>query len=245
MAIMKQASSSSLCSTANQFGVAACMVGLANHGVCQLLKEIASNKIIHLVNPQHVIDGFNDKGFLNCMTALAFQCCALWGGEGFYKQKGYASVILQAMVDHWGWFMNIYTGWVSSSHNACMFRNSPLPGLVEEGRYASGMEETVIHGVAVPPIILVDAAYSLKPWLMKLYEGNITNLQKVVFNYRLGSCRMAVECMFGRLKGRWRVLMCRLEMESENITAFVVAAYRLHNICESCGEVFKESWEEA
>ena len=68
---------------------------------------------------------------------------------------------------------------------------------MEKGHYAPSMEETVIHGIAVPPVILVDAGYPLKAWLMKPYGGSIIDLQKLVFNYCLSSCRMAVGCAFG------------------------------------------------
>ncbi|KYO38177.1 hypothetical protein Y1Q_0007287 [Alligator mississippiensis] len=85
--------------------------------------------------------------------------------------------------------------------DAHVFRNSPLPDLAEDGHYARTVEETVIHGVAVPLVILADAAYPIKPWLMKPYGGNITDPQKLVFNYHMSSFRMAVECVFGQLKG--------------------------------------------
>ncbi|KYO26497.1 hypothetical protein Y1Q_0002131 [Alligator mississippiensis] len=114
MAIMKLASPSSLRYIEDQFDVAACMVGLATHEVCQLFKEIAANKIIHLVNPQQVIDAFNEKGFPNCVEALEGThipvLCSEGGGRTYTNRKGYAFMILQAMVDHQGWFMNMYIG---------------------------------------------------------------------------------------------------------------------------------------
>ncbi|KYO22797.1 hypothetical protein Y1Q_0003279 [Alligator mississippiensis] len=110
MAIMKLASPSSLRYIMNQFGVAACTVRLATHEVCQLLKEIAANKIIHLVNPQQAIDGFNEKRFPSCVKTLDSTHIPVLCPEGaFTNRKRYASLILQAMVDHQGWFMNIYT----------------------------------------------------------------------------------------------------------------------------------------
>ena len=38
--------------------------------------------------------------------------------------------------------------------------------------------------------------------------------------------------------------MCWLEIEPENIMAFVVAACMLHNMCDTCREVSRESWAE-
>ncbi|KYO22530.1 hypothetical protein Y1Q_0003080 [Alligator mississippiensis] len=199
MVIMKLASPSSLHYIASQFGMATCMVRLATHEVCQLLKEITSNKIICLANLLQVIDGFNEKGFLNCVGALDSihipVLCPVGKWRAFRNCKGYASVILQAMVGHQGWFMNIYEGRLMQ--DAYMFRNSPLPGLVEKGHYAPSLEKTVIHGVAIPLVVVVDAAYPLKPWLMNPYGGNVTDPQKLVFNYSLTSCRMAMARAFG------------------------------------------------
>ncbi|XP_019411082.1 PREDICTED: putative nuclease HARBI1 [Crocodylus porosus] len=245
VAIMKLASPSSLQNFANQFGMSACTAGWATQEVSHLLKEITLNKIIHLANPQQVIDGFNTKGVPNCVGALDSTHIPVpypvGRGRAFTNRKGYASMTLQAVVDPRGWFINTYTGWVSSMHNVHMFRNSPLPCLMEKGHYAPNVEETVIHNVTIPLVILADAAYPLKPWLMKPYEGNVTNLQKPVFNTGLNSFRMGVECAFGQMKGRWRMLTRCLKMEQENIIAFVVAGCMLYNICESYGEVCMES----
>ncbi|KYO44563.1 hypothetical protein Y1Q_0005922 [Alligator mississippiensis] len=205
VAIMKLASSSSLRYVMNQFGMAACMVGLVTHEVCQLLNEIASNKMICLANLQQITDGFNKKGFPNCVEALGSthipMLCPAGRGRAFTNRKGYASVILQGMVNHWGCFMNIYSGRAGRAHDAHTFRNSPLTGLMAKGHYAPRVEETVICRVAVPTVTLADAAYPLKSWLTKPYGGNVTDRQKLVFNYCLSSYRMAVGYAFGRLKG--------------------------------------------
>ncbi|KYO41318.1 putative nuclease HARBI1 [Alligator mississippiensis] len=228
MAIMKLATPTSLRYIANQFGLAPCTPGLATCEVCQMLKDMAANKFIHLANPKQVIDGFNAKGFLNCVGALdSIHIPVLYTsgrGRSFTNRKGFASVILQAVVDHRSWFTNFFTRWAGSVHDMHMFRNSPLPGLVEKEHYTPRVHKTVIAGVGIPPVILKDAAYPLKSWLMKPYGGNVTDPQKLVFNYCLSSCRMAIGCAFGQLKGQWRALMCQLELEPENIMAFVVAA---------------------
>ena len=53
---------------------------------------------------------------------------------------------------------------------------------------------------------------------------------------------MVVENAFGRLKGRWRCLLKRLDFKLENIPYVVSSCVTLHNICEMYGDNFYEEW---
>ena len=44
----------------------------------------------------------------------------------YYNRKGYYSIIVQALVDHLGLFMDVSIGWPGKVHDACVFANSPL-----------------------------------------------------------------------------------------------------------------------
>ena len=88
----------------------------------------------------------------------------------------------------------------------------------------------------------VDGSHVL-PWLMKPYiENDTTTAAQKLFNYRQSRARMVVENAFGRLKGRWRCLLKRLDTKLENVTMVIAACVVLHNVCEKYGDSFCEEW---
>jgi hypothetical protein len=55
---------------------------------------------------------------------------------------------------------------------------------------------------------------------------------------------VVVEHSYGRLKGRWRCLLKRLDVDISDVPELVTACCVLHNICEVHGEQFSEEWLE-
>ena len=74
-------------------------------------------------------------------------------------------------------------------------------------------------------------------------NGRLTSQQKL-FNYRLSRARVVVEHAYGRLKGRWRCLLKRIDIDVRNVPELIAACCTLHNICEIHGDSFDEHWLE-
>ena len=74
-------------------------------------------------------------------------------------------------------------------------------------------------------------------------SGRLTATQKR-YNYRQSRARMVVENAFGRLKGRWRVLLKRLDNRLDPVPHIIMTCATLHNICETFGDHFQAVWRE-
>ena len=143
-------------------------------------------------------------------------------------------------MDHKGRFIDIYVGWPGRVHDARVFANSSL---FKRGQSKTLLPNWVksISGKNIPLVFLGDPAYPLLDWLMKAFpdSGNLTANQKQ-FNYCLSRARVVVEHAYGRLKGRWRCLMKRLDVSVCDVPELVAACCVLHNVCEVHGDRFNE-----
>ncbi|XP_003389956.1 PREDICTED: protein ANTAGONIST OF LIKE HETEROCHROMATIN PROTEIN 1-like [Amphimedon queenslandica] len=228
------------------FGVSKASVCLAIRQVCRAILTTLLERYIKWPsgeNLKNIISGFKHKfGFPQCVGAVDGTHIPIISPEDYpadyYNRKGWHSVLMQGTVDHLGIFIDIYIGWPGRVHDARVFVNSSLYKKGQEGTLLPNWKES-IEGQEVPLVLLGDPAYPLLPWLMKPYSdnGHLTRDQKR-FNYRLSKGRVVVEHAYGRLKGRWRCLLKRLDVSVEFVPDVVAACCVLHNICEIHGETF-------
>ena len=161
----------------------------------------------------------------------------------YFNRKGFYSVVLQALVDANGCFMDTNVGRPGCMHDARVFTLSSLYTRLMSGQLFRPNSTQNIEGTEVPTLILGDPAYPLLPNLMKCYPttGRLNRFQ-TKFNKKLCSARYVVEHAFGRLKGRWRILNKRNDHQLSFIKTLVHACCTLHNICERNGDPFRRGW---
>ena len=54
----------------------------------------------------------------------------------------------------------------------------------------------------------------------------------------LSSARVTVERVFGELKGRFRILMKRMDVDLDNVVKTIITCCVLHNICQKRGDLY-------
>ena len=64
-----------------------------------------------------------------------------------------------------------------------------------------------------------------------------------MFNLALSQARVSIEKAFGVLKGRWRLLLGKVNLEPSFASDVVIACTVLHNICQDCHEPLEDVLE--
>jgi len=170
------------------------------------------------------MQGFaNMRGMQNVLGAIDGSHIAIKAPEvepaAYVNRKGFYSIVLQAVVDSKLMFMDCYAGWPGSVHDARVFKNSPL--------FNFGAK------VCSPNcLILGDAAYPLKSWLLVPYRDNgKLNAVQRNFNFVHAATRCTVERAFALLKGRFRRLKYLDMKHMEDIMNVIMTCCIFHNIC--------------
>jgi len=78
-------------------------------------------------------------------------------------------------------------------------------------------------------VIVGDKAFALHENLLRPYPRKNLDLKKEIFNMRLTRARRHVECTFGILANKWRVLHTPILVKPEFATLIVKAACVIHN----------------
>jgi len=103
----------------------------------------------------------------------------------YYNHKGWHSVLIRAVVDYKYCFLDIYTGWPGSVHDARVLAHSTFYRKANAGQLLSSTTKS-IGGVSVPVFVIGDSAYPMLPWLMKPFsQPSVDSDEKRTYNYRI------------------------------------------------------------
>ncbi|KAM7427891.1 hypothetical protein ABFA07_021040 [Porites harrisoni] len=150
----------------------------------------------------------------------------------YYNRKQFHSIVLQGVADADGRFIHVSTGYAGSIHDARVLRMSSLVNEVEDRTILVSPVIRTGTGEEIRPLLVADPAYKLTNWCMKPYPETraITPSQRN-FNKALSRARVVIEQAFGKLKGRWRCLLVKLDESVDKIPLTIITCCILHNIC--------------
>ena len=195
-----------------------------------------------------IIKGFEAKWQLpNCAGAIdcshiCIKTPHIASYRDYVDRSGKKSVVLQAVVDSQGRFLDVFSGWPGSVHDTRIFNHSPLGRALRQKEF---LQEPLVSlgGHQIRPYLIGDAGYKLEDFMIVPYPGQNLDPNKFKFNKWHSSSRMCVEMAFGRLKGRFRWLNGELFVRNpEDFAPIISTACILHNIMMDQNDVYDVDW---
>lgn len=206
--------------------------------ICQLLWELLQP--VHMKPPtaesfkETAHDFYQKWGFPHCIGAIDGKHirikCPPRSGTMFYNYKQYFSIVLQAVSDANCKFIFTEIGAYGKQSDGGTFRSSQMYKLMVRQRLNVPDEECLPESPTKAPFVFIgDEAYPLLKNLMKPYARNNLNEQNELFNKKLSRARKTVECAFGIMTMKWRVLCKAIETNPDTADMIIKAVCILHN----------------
>lgn len=173
--------------------------------------------------------------FPNCLGALDSKhvkiICPKHSGSMYYNYKKFFSIVLQAVCDASYRFIMIEVGSYGRQSDGGTYQNSAMFRLLSSKRLNIPSEQCLPNtDTRMPFVFIADEAYPLQYNLLKPYSREVLNAERLYFNQRLSRARKTIECSFGILYAKWRILSKAIETDEKVADMIVKAICILHNI---------------
>ena len=162
-------------------------------------------------------------------------------GSVYFNYKQRFSIALFALVGPDYRFLYTDIGAAGRNSDGGIWRNSKLRKCLYDSRLRNKIgipaakrlkKAARIHRKDIPYFVLADDAFTLSEVLLKPFKPTPSKPlrpHQQIFNERLSRARQTVECAFGQLANRWRILISRAYMMPERARKMVTACVILHN----------------
>ena len=128
-------------------------------------------------------------------------------------------------------FLYVDVGSYGKDSDSFIFQNSSLNRKLQnnELNIPNGNPLFGTHHPVMPYVFVGDEAFSLSQHVLRPYSGKYLAHKKRIFNFRLSRARRYVECSFGILSNKWRILHRPLNGNLDLALSIVKACCSLHN----------------
>ncbi|RXM28677.1 hypothetical protein EOD39_9505 [Acipenser ruthenus] len=125
------------------------------------------------------------------------------------------------------------------SNRQCKLMACRMFGHIHRGQLLARHAVQKLEDQGVRMFFVGDPAYPLLPCIRTPYHSENLTTKQEACNKALGSMLEVAEQAFGRLKGRWQIVLKGMEPDRSIV---VMACCVLHNVCEAQEEVFRQEW---
>ncbi|KAJ8669246.1 hypothetical protein QAD02_000505 [Eretmocerus hayati] len=149
----------------------------------------------------------------------------------YFNYKHYFSIVLQAQVDAYGRFASIDVGGFGQQSDGGTFATSDLYTYIEDGDIVIPRAEKLPGtNIWLPHFFIGDDAYLLALHTLKAYSGKALSLSQRNFNEFFNGIRRIVECAFGMMTNKFRMLLTTLHQHPKTVDHLVRCICLLHDI---------------
>ena len=221
--------------TSNTFDIARYTVGQVIQEICGILtKYLGPEFIKFLVKKDEVLETvsqfqqrFDIPQFIGCIDGTHIPIkLPSENAHDYYSYKLCYTLNCQAICNVFGQFINVEVKWPGGVHDARVFANCDIQKGFTNEKFKLFYKELCTWRRMCAKILLGDPAYPLLPYMMKEFEHCKSN-EDVIFNQVLRSARNQIECPFGRLKARWRILMRLMDIPVSHLPNVIFAYFVL------------------
>ncbi|KAM5191432.1 uncharacterized protein ACMZJ9_013619 [Mantella aurantiaca] len=185
---------------------------------------------------REISNAFMEKTqFPNCLGAIDGKHIRMVmppaSGSRYFNSKKKISVVLMAVADANYNLISVDVGSYGSAPDSSVFQHSEFYKQLSQGQLDLP-EPRPLPGTSDPdfPMVFVaDEAFAISNNLMRPYSSRSLDEKRTNFNYRLSMARRMVECTFGILANKWRVLHTAISLNVGNAVEVIKAACILHN----------------
>ncbi|XP_050311194.1 uncharacterized protein LOC126746841 [Anthonomus grandis grandis] len=184
---------------------------------------------------QKISEDFNNIwNFPHCIGSIDGKhvriLCPRNSGSMFFNYKKYFSVVLQGVADANYKFIVIDVGGYGKQSDGGTFQSSELYKLLSNKQLDIPEPAYLPQTTLKAPFVLIgDEAYPLLPYLLKPFGGRDLNFEKECFNKRLSRARKTIECAFGIVSAKWRLLLKCIETDIATADHIIKCICILHN----------------
>jgi len=209
------------------------------HQVCKVIWRKLKNIVMSQPTKEKWLEiskGFEQNAkFPNCIGALDGKHIRLIhpqnSGSLYYNYKHFFSLVLMALCDSNYCFIWVDIGAYGKNSDSGIFKESSLYTKLSEKTLNIPEPRPIIDNdeIKLPYVIVADEAFGMLENLMRPFGGNLLSHEKKIYNYRHTLARRYIECTFGIMSNKWRILHRPLDVNIEFAQDIVKAICVLHN----------------